>query len=198
MRLLLLALSLLVAICAYPAQQTAIVGQTVTISYTADGTPPLVPKWQKNSQDIPGATNQTLVFSPVQLTDAGTYSVIISNSAGSTTSDNAILTVIAANVIPTFTIQPANQTVLAGSPVTFSTIASGVPTPTYQWRKNGTNIVGATATDLTILVTSVDDAGTYTVVATNSVGSATSSGATLVVNPVITPPTKAVTTFSVK
>ena len=164
------------------ATGTATVGQTVTFSVTADGTTPFTYQWRKNTAVITGATTATYVISSVQLTDAANYSVVISNSAGSTTSDNASLTVTAATSAPTFTTQPTNQTVTAGSTVTFTAVASGSPTPTYQWQKTGTNISGATSTSYTITSTGLSDAGTYTLVAGNTAGSATSSGAALTVN----------------
>jgi hypothetical protein len=77
---------------------------------------------------------------------------------------------------------PASQTVLTGASVTFTVAASGTPAPTYQWQKNGAKISGATSTSYTIASVATGDAGTYTVVASNSAGSATSRGAVLKVN----------------
>jgi uncharacterized protein YjiK len=84
--------------------------------------------------------------------------------------------------------QPVNQTVTAGSSATFNGIATGDGTLTYQWCKdgvalvNGGNISGVTATTLSIANAQVGDAATYTFVATNEAGSATSSAGTLTVN----------------
>lgn len=82
---------------------------------------------------------------------------------------------------PAFTLQPAGQSVVAGSSITLTATATGSPTPTYQWRRNGTAIVGATASSLVLTNVQSADAGDYTVVATNSAGSATSTPATLTV-----------------
>ena len=68
----------------------------------------------------------------------------------------------------------------AGSNVSFSVTASGNVT-SYQWRKNGVDIAGATGASHTINPTAASDAGTYDVVVTNVAGSATSSAATLTV-----------------
>src|SRR5208283_214694 len=164
---------------------TVVVGQSVTFSVTADGTAPFSYQWYKNSAMISGATAATYSISSVQTTDAGTYYAIVSNSAGSTTSDTAVLTVTAAPVITT---QPASQTVLTGASVTFTAGASGTPAPTYQWQFNGTAISGATSASYTIASAAVGNAGTYTVVATNCAGSATSTGAVLTVNvPTVAP-----------
>lgn len=80
---------------------------------------------------------------------------------------------------PAITAQPAAQTVLTDAMATFSVTATG-PALTYQWRKNGANIAGATAaTYTTPAVTWVDSGAQYSVVVTNSDGSATSTAAAL-------------------
>ena len=83
--------------------------------------------------------------------------------------------------IPTITAHPTNKTVSAGAAASFSASAFGQPAPTYQWRKNGTNISGATNTTLTIASTVLGDSGSYSVLVSNSAGSIISSNATLTV-----------------
>jgi plastocyanin len=173
---------------AQAATDSATVGQTVTFSVTVDGTAPFSYQWYKGGVSIAGATSASYVISSVQLADAGTYYAYIANSAGSTTSDDAVLTVNLSAAVPAFTTQPASQTVTTGTAVTFTAAASGSPAPTYQWRKNGTNITGATSASYTIASATTADAGTYTVVATNAAGSATSNNAVLTVNlPAVAP-----------
>jgi hypothetical protein len=82
---------------------------------------------------------------------------------------------------PTFSAQPQSQSAAAGGSVTFSATATGSTPITYQWNKNGAAISGATGTSLTLANLTTADAATYTLVATNSVGSATSGGAVLTV-----------------
>lgn len=85
----------------------------------------------------------------------------------------------------TITAQPANRTVTAPATATFTVTASVAPTAalTYQWKKNGTNISGATAASYTTPATTQGDTGTFTVVV-SSAGAApvTSTGATLTAN----------------
>ena len=88
-----------------------------------------------------------------------------------------------ANVAPTITAQPQSRTTNAGASVTFSVTASGTPAPSYQWRRNGTNLAGATSASYTIASPQVSHAGTYTVFISNAAGSVTSAGAVLTVNP---------------
>jgi pectin methylesterase-like acyl-CoA thioesterase len=91
---------------------------------------------------------------------------------------------------PVITAQPGDQTVAAGSPATVSLTALGLPEPTYQWRKNGTNIVGATNTTLIISAAKLADNASYSVLVSNSAGAIISSNAVLTVPavaPTITP-----------
>lgn len=89
---------------------------------------------------------------------------------------------------PSITQQPASQTVLAGSSVTLSVVAGGVPSPSYQWNLNANPISGATGSSYVIASASSANAGSYTVTLTNSSGSLTSSAATLTVNPNVSSP----------
>ena len=82
---------------------------------------------------------------------------------------------------PTITRQPESQTVLAGGSVTFTAAASGTPTPTLQWRRDGQTIAGATNATLTVTNVRATDAGVYSVTATNPGGSQLSTAATLTV-----------------
>ena len=109
--------------------------------------------------------------------------MVATSTSGSVTSATATLTVSAALAAPAFTTQPSSATVIVGGAATFTAAASGNPTPTYQWQKGGVTIAGATSTTYTIASTGTGDAGSYTVVATNSGGAVTSSAATLTVNP---------------
>ena len=85
--------------------------------------------------------------------------------------------------LPTITAHPTNQTASVGSAASFSSSAFGQPPPSYQWRKNGATIAGATNSLLTIPSVKLVDNGTYSVIVSNSVGLAVSSNATLTVPP---------------
>ena len=88
--------------------------------------------------------------------------------------------------LPVITIQPTNQTVVQGQAATFYVSASGILPLSHQWRLNEASIPGATASSYAISSAQPANAGTYTVVVTNVVGSVTSSPATLTV---LLPPT---------
>jgi hypothetical protein len=84
--------------------------------------------------------------------------------------------------LPAITSSPTNQTVAAGTSVTFNASATGSAPLAYQWLFDGTNIGGATNTSLTLNNVLASNSGSYTFVATNAYGSATSLAAVLTVN----------------
>ena len=84
---------------------------------------------------------------------------------------------------PTITTQPVSQTVTAGQAATFTVVAAGSPTLTYQWQRNHANITGAAAATYSTPATSTSDSGaTFDVIVTNSAGSVTSASVALTVN----------------
>ncbi|HEY6944877.1 MAG TPA: immunoglobulin domain-containing protein [Candidatus Acidoferrum sp.] len=174
-----------------PANQTVTAGQTATFSVVASGTAPLSYQWQKNGANIAGATSSSYTTPATTTADSGsTFDVVVSNSAGTATSTAATLTVNPAPVAPTITTQPVNQTVTAGQAAIFSVVASGTAPLSYQWQKNGANIAGATSSSYTTPATTTADGGsTFDVVVSNSAGTATSTAATLTVNPAPVAPT---------
>jgi len=80
-----------------PPQDVSVAnGASASFSVTATGTGPLLYQWLKNGSSIAGASNSSYTIASTQISDAGSYQVTIANSAGSVTSNNAVLTVIAA------------------------------------------------------------------------------------------------------
>jgi len=167
------------AIITQPESQTVSQDADATFTVTANGTAPLSYQWRLYATNIAGATASSYTRANVQLADAGPYSVVVTNAAGSVTSSNAILSV---SVPPTITTQPQNQNVNQTSNAVFSVVATGTPAPTYQWRFNGTNVAGATDTSYLLANAQPTDAGSYSVVVSNVAGTATSTDAMLTVN----------------
>lgn len=180
------------SITTQPVSQTVATGTAVTFTAAASGNPAPTYQWRKNGVNLAGATDSSYTIASPSASDAASYTVLATNSAGSATSNAAVLTVTA---VPVITTQPLSQTVAAGTAVTFTAAASGSPAPTYQWRKNAVNLAGATNTSYTIASPSVSDAASYTVVATNSAGSATSNAAVLTV---IVVPSSAIISITVE
>ncbi|ACB73602.1 putative Ig domain-containing protein [Opitutus terrae] len=167
-----------------PANATINVGQTGTFSVVAAGEGPFTYQWRKAGNPITGnasATTATLTITNVQLADAGDYDVVVTNMGGTTTSSLATFVVY---LPPQITSQPANRTITAGGSASFSVVATGSPTPTYQWRRNGAALPGATAASLTLADIPANGGGAITVVVTNAGGFLESDPATLTVNPI--------------
>jgi hypothetical protein len=85
---------------------------------------------------------------------------------------------------PVIQTQPQPTTVTVGQTATFSVVATGVPSPTYQWLENGTPIAGAMgATYLTPPTASTDNGSVFSVAVSNASGTVASSTAVLTVTP---------------
>jgi hypothetical protein len=104
---------------------------------------------------------------------------VVTNTVANVTSNGAVLTV---NVPPTITAQPSGATIKVGDNHTFTVVASGTTPLSYEWRKGGGTISGATGASYTVSSAAIGDAGSYTVIVTNVAGSVTSTAASLVVN----------------
>lgn len=115
-------------------------GQTATFSVVATGNPAPTFQWRKDGANISGATSATYNITNVQPSHAGQYSVVVTNSAGNVTSNNAALTVTAPNTLPVATITaPANGGKFrAGETVSFSGTGSDtedgtLPASAFTW-----------------------------------------------------------------
>jgi|GEM_PF-1148713 len=174
-----------------PANQTVSAGQTATFTVVASGTAPLSYQWLKNGANVAGATSSSYTTPLTTTADNGsTFDVVVSNTAGTATSNAATLTVNAAPVAPTITKQPVSQAVTAGQTAMFLVVATGTTPLSYQWLKNGANIAGATSSSYTTPATTAADGGsTFNVVVSNTAGTATSNAATLTVNAAPVAPT---------
>jgi hypothetical protein len=167
-----------------PLGATRVVGQSVTFSVEVSGSYPRTFQWKKDSANMPGATAATLSLTPLSLTDAGQYAVTVTNPYGAVTSSGAALTVNPATA-PVFSAgQPADGSYTEGT-ATSQTIRlrAGSEPISYQWRKDGAAIAGATTATLGFASIRASDARTYSCVATNVAGSDTSRGAVITVTP---------------
>lgn len=177
-----------------PQNQSVMVSSNATFTVVASGQSPLSYQWSfagtnlTNSAHISGVTASTLTISNVAVGDAGNYQAIVSNRHGIATSSNATLTVF---VPPTITTQPTNRVVFLGSTTIFYATGTGTEPMSYQWQKDGTNLVdggrinGATDVALTISNIQVGDVGGYHLVVSNAYGVATSAEVSLLIIPVV-------------
>lgn len=135
-------------------------------SYTLGGTIPTGLSINTSTGLISGTVTQT-----------GTYTMSVTATNGSGSATGAL--VLTVNARPTITGQPQSASVAIGGSVVLSVTATGTPTLTYQWRKNGTAIAGATTTLLTLVNFQVGDAGSYSVDVTNASGTTSSQAAAI-------------------
>ena len=180
-----------ISITAQPASLTNYAGTAAAFSVTATGSNPQF-QWHRggtnilNGGNISGATTATLTLAGILASDAGTYSVSVTNSFNGLTSSNATLTVLDPANLPVITNQPASRANNAGTVATFSVGAQG-SNLSYQWLRagtnlsNGANISGATTMTLTVASVLSGDATSYSVIVSDSFGSVTSAPATLMV-----------------
>jgi PKD repeat protein len=152
-----------------PASQNVSVGSNVTFSVSALGNPPFKYTWRMNGTPITNATNVTLTIPNVQLTNAGTYSVIVTDLTGSATSSNGILTVISPAPVANFTASPTNG--VAPLNVSFTDTSSNSPT-SWSWAFGDTGTSTSESPGHTYTTP-----GTYTVtlIASNTGGSSTNT-----------------------
>ena len=133
--------------------------------------------WHKGTTAVSGATTNALTFANLYASNAGTYSVTVSNLAGSVTSTNFVVIPVPS---PAITLQPLGKGLALGSNYTMSVTATGTYLH-YFWSQNATNAVGGDTNKLTFTAASYTNAGTYSVIVSNLTGMVTSSNATLIV-----------------
>ena len=167
-----------------PVSEEVLAGTGVAFSAAATGNPAPTYQWELNGNPIPMAAGSTYTVASAQAGNAGSYTVVVTNSQGAATSNPAILTV---DSPPTLLLSPQNQTVPVGATVAFLVAANGSPAPTYQWYFNGVAINGQNQELLTLSNVTTAAAGSYSVRVANSIGSL-SAAAQLVVNgpPIVT------------
>lgn len=179
-----------------PAAVTTTNGVTTTIANSVFGLPLPVLFWQfdgTNITDGPGpsgsstlsgsTTSKLTIVNPQYPGDQGTYSLIASNTAGMTTNS----TVVTILVPPGITTEPTNLAVINGQSAAFTVAATGVPAPTYQWKKNGVAIsstANSTATNATFTIasTSPSDTASYSCAISNPAGVTNTVNVSLTVN----------------
>lgn len=173
-----------------PDGQTVTAGADVTFTVAVTGAPSPTYRWKKdgvalsNGSGVAGATTATLTLTGVDPADAGSYSVVVGNNGVTAESSTAALVV---QTVPVIDSQPFDVVANPGESAVFTVSASGIPAPSYQWRKDGVDLAdgpgvsGSTTATLTLANLVLGDAGDYTVVVTNAVTSVESAPATLTV-----------------
>ena len=198
------------AITSQPTNQTVIQGMTASFSVGTASNASVFYQWQYDNGlfvtditddvDVSGSSASTLVIRNTTPDDEGAYSVVVSNSAGTVSSEEAFLAVFPWR--PVISSQPLDQKVLEGQMVTFTVVAIGKEPLYYRWQRNGSslsdggNVSGAASSSLTLHSASLAEAGTYSVAVGNAFGVVASSGAVLTVIDVTSPETTLTTAYA--
>lgn len=177
-----------VVITNQPINALVNVGAPASFQITAFGYPK--PRFQWLFNGVPVDTNvativftitnnycrSTLTIPDVQVTNAGTFRVNVTNCFQTVVSSNATLAVSTSPLAPVFTqTPPTNLFAYLPQSVTLTASAFGNPPPAFQWQLNGTNIDGQTDSQFSFNLSNTNQAGIYTIVAKNSAGTNTAS-----------------------
>ncbi|MBA4138654.1 MAG: hypothetical protein C0518_15215 [Opitutus sp.] len=183
------------AITRQPATSVVLIGETALVTATFSGTPPLAVRWRVRERQDPELYYPVHDLTGFQFTNSDSSATVsyrnppatkflslelaVFNAYGTVTSSAAEIRVLAQGIAPTITNHPRDQRVSRGASVSLQVVADGAPTPSLQWFLGGTALSGATSDTLTL--SNVQDAqiGSYTVTATNSLGSVTSTPAVI-------------------
>jgi hypothetical protein len=172
--------------------------QVGTFSVAAQGLSPFTYQWYQipsggtTGTVISGATSPVYTTPAVDVSYNGAkyYSVVTDSCTTPLNSSNANLTVVAGNASPTIITQPVGQTVATGGTTSFTVVAAGSGTLTYQWYRipagstTGTAVSGATSATYNVPATSTtnaNDGDKYYVIVSNAYGQVVSQQVTLAV-----------------
>ena len=166
--------------------------QIATFTAAATGNPPPTVQWQVSTNggltyvNLPGQTSTTLSVPTTPQLNGNLYRAVFTNVHGTATTTAATLT-IQQPAAPVVTVNPTNQTAVAGKPVTFVASAVGTPNPTVKWQIsiNGgitfSDIPGATSATLNFIAKSNENGNLLRAVFVNSQGQAVTSAASLTI-----------------
>jgi hypothetical protein len=157
------------------------VGDTLTLSVDAGGTPNLAYQWYSNSVAIGGA-NASVYIKPNFSTaaDSGTYYVVVTNAFGSATSGTATVTG-QTQTFPTIVSGPGiSRTIYPNGTLNLTVVANGGGLQ-YTWKRSGTNLPTATNSSYFVSAVTTNNAGTYTVGVSNILGGLTLGPVTITV-----------------
>ncbi len=173
----------------HPVDQSLCEGGAATFTAAATSTAPLTYQWRLNggalsdADGFSGTTTPTLTIDPTVWYYSGYYDCLVSNVAGDVATNPAVLT---ASMPITISYPPQPVEVAPGQLATFTVYTSGTE-QTYQWRRNGINLIddgritGATTSTLSIDLALLSDSGAYDVIVSNICNAETSESALLTV-----------------
>ncbi|HEC42189.1 MAG TPA: hypothetical protein ENI20_05100 [Bacteroides sp.] len=188
-----------------PSHRTVNEGESLSFSVSASPIALLTYQWEKDGValadvgDINGSLTSVLDIANADVSDAGSYSCIVTGPCGVITSDPANLNV---NLVTQILTHPSDQSVCEGTSVVLSVTATG-SNITYEWKKDGVSLVdvpsvisGSTTNNLTILTTVSSDAGSYLCIVTGDGGNLNTNTAVISITPLTSILTEPSSTYS--
>jgi hypothetical protein len=162
-----------------PSNVTTKKKSNATFAAVVSGASPLSYQWLFDGTNLAGATTNPLVLTNVDVAQAGTYQLVVSNSMGTAISSPAILTIA---LPPAIVTDLTNLVAVSGSSITLQIQATGTGPLAYQWLFNGNPLSGAATNSLTLAPATPANVGSYQVIVTNAYGTAQSAVANLQIN----------------
>ncbi len=156
-----------------PAAISTLPGEVAVLAVQVAGFETPLYQWYKNDEPIPFAQDSTLRLSPVTEESFANYHVVVSN--GSTTIQSDTATVSKRDDKPRLVAQSARKSLVLGQAFNLSATFRSATTMSYTWKKNGQVISNAITPDYAKTSSVAEDAGTYQLTATNSIGSTTAT-----------------------
>ncbi len=169
-----------------PPAVAVVSGSSTTFAVDWEGPSNTTFQWFRNGVPVSGATSAVLKFAPARGSDAGTYRVTV--QAGTTVLSGGTVHFTVNVPVSIFNQPEAEVAILQGKPLALRVSAAGTPPLSYQWVRNGTEILGGTGSSYAIAQMNDVSAGTYTVRVRNAFGQVESepSRVSVVVPPVVT------------
>lgn len=164
-----------------PASLTVLEGAPMRLALDVRGTTPIRYQWFRENQPRPDQTNATLFLSAVTPSDAGNWRLQAINQVGSSEGPSIEVAVEASE--PRILQQETWRLVNAGNPFAWSPTVAGSAPLKLQWKKDGTDIPGATNATLVFASVSTNDRGFYTLHLSNPLGQSESQPMKLVPRP---------------
>ena len=143
-------------------------GGTAILSVSARGQGPLRYQWKKNGIPLAGAVSPVLTLADLLEEDAGTYAVEVGDGNNVLSSAGALVSVLTG--APVVLAQTPSQSVVAGSRQLLRVFVRAASSVTYQWRKGGVPLPGASGATYAIPSVQASDAGRYDVLLKNEFG----------------------------
>jgi hypothetical protein len=160
-----------------PSNLTITVGGAGSLAVSVSGNELITYAWYKDGELLVDETGASLAFTDADASIEGSYHVVVTNAFGSDTSVTAVVSVTDSLVAPSVQEQPAGAILVEGEGLTLTVLANGSSPLSYDWKKGGASLGAPDQPSFTLPAVTLDDAGSYTVAISNSVGTVESAAA---------------------